>query len=251
MKTKIEAVILYSTNDHRFFRTCIENLLECNIKCHVVTYTHMWNGEEENANVLEDSIELFKDDQLVNFYSIEWKEGKSPWYWEGAGRYLATQEVSEDAPFILYLDVDEIVEPDEFKKFLTTGILDLYDAIGIYGYWYWLLPTNQATTTEYTATLVKSSIAKKMPMREGGRKVYYDVANYKTLIGQSSPFIHHYSWVRTKEEMLKKVLSWGHKHDRSNWVELIEQEFKNPNSGKDFVHNYTYRTVENKFNIEI
>lgn len=248
---KVEAVILYSTNDHRFFRTCIENLLKCNIRCHVVTYSHMWNGEKENDKLLKESIELFKNNRLVNFYSIEWKEGKSPWYWEGAGRFLATQQVSESSTFVLYVDVDEIIEPEQFKNFLEMEKLPSYDAIGIYGYWYWLLPTKQATTTEYTATMVKTSLARKVPMREGGRKLYFDVATSKLIVGQTSPFVHHYSWVRTKEEMIKKVLSWGHRDDRANWVDLIEEEFKNPNTEKDFVHGYTYVEVENKFNIKI
>jgi hypothetical protein len=64
----IEAVILYSTNDHKFFKSCIDNLLKLNIKCHVVTYTHMWNGDEESQELLQKSINLFQDNNLVNFY---------------------------------------------------------------------------------------------------------------------------------------------------------------------------------------
>ena len=57
----MEAVILYSTNDYRFFDTCISNLVKCNIQCHVVTYSHMWNGDEENYELLNKSIDSFKN----------------------------------------------------------------------------------------------------------------------------------------------------------------------------------------------
>ena len=62
------------------------------------------------------------------------------------------------------------------------------------------------------------------------------------------PMLHHYSWVRTKEQMLKKVRTWWHNKDR-NWEKSVEEEFSRPFSGKDFVHGYEYKTVENKFNL--
>lgn len=57
------------------------------------------------------------------------------------------------------------------------------------------------------------------------------------------PLAHHYSWVRTKGEMLKKVETFGHKSDR-DWVALVEKEFSHEFSGKDFVSGYEYETVE-------
>jgi len=61
--------------------------------------------------------------------------------------------------------------------------------------------------------------------------------------------IHHYSWVRTKEEMLKKVSNWGHARDKGDWKELVEMEYSRPFNGQDFLHNYQYIIVDNKFNI--
>jgi hypothetical protein len=42
--------------------------------------------------------------------------------------------------------------------------------------------------------------------------------------------------------MLKKVRSWGHKEDR-NWEDLVEKEFSQEFSGKDFVHGYEFTKV--------
>jgi hypothetical protein len=51
---KIEAVVLFSSNDKRFFKPCISNLLEAGINVKVVTYSHMWGGSEEDQEVLAD-----------------------------------------------------------------------------------------------------------------------------------------------------------------------------------------------------
>ena len=62
--------------------------------------------------------------------------------------------------------------------------------------------------------------------------------------------MHHYSWVRTQQEMLAKVGGWGHKHDK-DWATLINEEFSREFNGTDFVHGYTYVNVENYYNINI
>jgi len=63
-----------------------------------------------------------------------------------------------------------------------------------------------------------------------------------------APLFHHYSWVRTKEEMIKKVSAWGHKNDR-DWVSLVGEEFAAPFRGTDFIHGYKYQTVKPVFDI--
>ena len=54
-----------------------------------------------------------------------------------------------------------------------------------------------------------------------------------------------------ESEMLNEVKNWGHYNDRQNWVECIEEDFTHPFNGKDFVHNYEYIKVNNKFDIKI
>jgi hypothetical protein len=64
------------------------------------------------------------------------------------------------------------------------------------------------------------------------------------------PMFHHYSWVRTKDEMLKKVSAWGHKADR-DWKQLVEQEFLEPFAGIDFIHGYQYKKTDSLFDIRL
>ncbi len=247
---EIEAVILYSTNDYRFFNTCISNLVNCNIKCHVITYSHMWNGEVENKILLEKSQDNFKDIDLVDFYQIDWISGSTSWYWEGLGRYLGTQQVSQNCQYILYIDIDEIIDPIKFKNWIDKQEYKQYDALKLACYWYWREPEYQAEDLEDSVILFKTELAKTLPMQSGGRELYFNSGRKVIRFAEShDPMIHHYSWVRTKEQMLKKTNNWGHNNDRGDWVDLIEEEFSRPFNGTDFLHNYTYKTIENIFNI--
>jgi hypothetical protein len=245
----IEAVVLYSSNDSRFAPACIRSLIELGIKVHIITYTHMWNGTPENAETITNSLIEFVDNPLVQQYVIDWNNGHSPWYWEGLGRYLGTERVSDDSDYILYIDIDEIIEPEKFKQWVETKEIEKYDSIQMAQYWYWREPIYQAKAVEYTTVLLKTKIAKSLQFFQDGRASYFKAGNLKGRCGGNNPFIHHYSWVRTKDEMLNKVLNWGHAGER-NWVGLIEDEFSRPFNGRDFVHGYNYNIVDDKFNLK-
>ena len=129
----IEAVILYTTNDNRFFNTCVNNLLNCGIKCNIVTYTHMWNGTEENQDILAQNKNTFQNNPNVIFHSIEWHPGESPWVWEKKGRDLAVQSTTRD--YCLLIDIDEIIDPITFPDWVSTKEYTLYDVIKLRSYW--------------------------------------------------------------------------------------------------------------------
>lgn len=82
------------------------------------------------------------------------------------------------------------------------------------------------------------------------RYLYYDAAATDgalvTLLGHdSAPLVHHFSWVRSREEMLRKVASWGHRRDRSDWADLVNQEFEREfrAGDRDFVKGYMYEQL--------
>ena len=56
---------------------------------------------------------------------------------------------------------------------------------------------------------------------EKERKATYDFSTGKkhpmVLDINRLPLIHHYSWVRTKQEAIRKVNTWGHFADK-NWA---------------------------------
>lgn len=244
----IEAVILYSTNDYRFFNTCISNLMVCGIKCHIVTYSHMWNGDSENIDLLQKSINKFSKNELVNFYSIDWNASHDPWYWEAAGRYLVTQHIPGTCDYILYIDIDEIIDVFKFNRWIHSNEYKNYDCMKLAGFWYWREPIYRSGP-EYNTVITKASVAKQIPLVSGGRDIYFSYSSNRQYTDINNPLIDHYSWVRTKEQMIKKVTNWGHANDRKNWISHVEEEFSRPFNGKTFINDYVFEIVENKYNL--
>lgn len=246
----IEAVVLYSSNDSRFAAPCLRSLIQLGIKAHVITYSHMWNGTPEDAKVLSNSLSEFVDNPLILQYVIDWEHGQSPWYWEGLGRHLGTSEVSDSSEYIMYIDIDEIIDPKKFSTWIESKTYKEYDCLRLSNYWYWREPIYQALQLEDSVVMIKTEKAKQLPFQAGGRNVYFDrCQNSIRDVGSEDPMVHHYSWVRTKEEMLNKVSNWGHAGDRENWKALVEEEYSRPFNGRDFVHQYEYKVVDNIFKI--
>jgi hypothetical protein len=94
-------------------------------------------------------------------------------------------------------------------------------------------------------------MTKDVVFHEAERGNFTNITNnyVRNQMWNGEPIMHHFSWVRTKEEMLRKVKSWGHTNDR-DWNPMIEEEFSREFNGKDFVHNYSYKILEKPlFNI--
>jgi hypothetical protein len=123
------------------------------------------------------------------------------------------------------------------------------DAYTLANYWYFREPTYRATTLEDSVVLVRRFLVGEIDLkakRERGQFVGATTPRRVTWCGQ--PMVHHYSWVRTKAEMLRKVRSWGHR-DKKDWVTLVEEEFSRPFNGRCFVHDYRFDVVEDLFRL--
>src|SRR5690242_12806205 len=97
---RIEAVVLYCSNDSRFFKTCIDNLLSLGIKCNVVTFSHLWMGEEESKQLFQQSHNLYDGNPNYKYKHIQWQEGYTTLYWEAYGRKKAIDLVEKDCEYI-------------------------------------------------------------------------------------------------------------------------------------------------------
>jgi hypothetical protein len=254
----IDAVVLYCSNDNRFFKTCVDNLLECGFRITVVTYSHMWAGDVEDIDILNQSNDLFKDNPNYRNLFINWEEGEHPLYWEGYGRHRATQELESDSEWVFYIDIDEIIEPLLFKKWVQDFPYYKYKSILLSQYGYYKHPTVRLNLIEPNPVFAKTKYAKSCPFKESGRKqIFWNNENFISrvlaklnlnpffYIYKGIPFIHHYSWVRSKKQILKKFLNWGHKDDK-DWVSIAEAEFSN----ESYIPKHIKHTiVENKFNL--
>jgi hypothetical protein len=242
----IDAVVLYNSSDRRFIDVCVRNLYEAGIRVSLITYTHLWNGTPEDLDAVRDDV-VRNLQYLKSAHIVQWTPGHSPWHWEAYGRYYAVDRLGPDSTHTMFIDVDEIVEPDALRTFVENTDLQKYESFRLKNYWYFRDPTFRANAIEDSVVVCRTDVVKRIGWTPRGREQY---PTSRISLPNGQPFIHHFSWVRTQKEMLNKVSNWGHAGEK-NWVELVNEEFSRPFNGKDFIHGYTYQTVPNTFNIKM
>ncbi len=249
---KLSTVLLYSTTDYRWLDLCLKNITKVSDEVIIPMCSHFFNGDLENQELLDKSIKIIKKYPSVKLYNFNWSSGQNTFYWEGIARTLGRLETSSTSNWVLYLDTDEIIDPLMFQEWVNSKQYEQYDSIKLSNYWYFRDVKYQSTTYEDSIVLARKNVITDgvntviNPNISRGREQCHEMLNVKKTRNvkgiNGKPMIHHYSWVRTKDEMLKKVLTWGHNKDR-DWVKLIEEEFTRPFNGKCFVNNYEFKVI--------
>lgn len=171
-------------------------------------------------------------------------------HWHNTARYIGFFFLLPSIDWVLFCDVDEIFEKKNLLDWMNTFPLRDYEVIRFATYWYFRKAYFRAKEYPDGPLLVKRSIlSPELLLDQDERNGIFQKALGKKkqqMMNKGRPFVHHYSWVRKKKELLQKVDSWGHRWER-NWPLLIEKEFKKPFTGKDFVRGYTYEKVKPYF----
>jgi len=238
-KHAITTVISYCTNDYRFIKKCISEAQIFSDQIIVPVCDHFFDGSKENKKLL--NLTYFENPQAQ---FIEYKFYKNKLYypyktcrpqsidWQhimhSTSRYISYFFLNENTEYILFLDADEILDGRSFKKWLGEFDYKKFTALRLGGYDYFRYPDVRMEYLNYTSLLVnKTALDPLLLMEEGERRATFNLMSGKknplALLGKK-PMVHHYSWVRTKEEMIKKTETWGHFKDK-NWKQLIEEEF--------------------------
>jgi hypothetical protein len=211
---------------------------------------HFFDGLPENQEILNKARIENPDASFITL-PFDKTLGKNPQFWVTMARWNALQHVKQNLNYILFLDADEIPDATAMKNFFSSFNLKRYSLIKLANYYYFRESGNRATTLEDSVTLVRKSLLTREIVVDflDRHKAWECLPDPKKrmITGKNGlPMIHHFSWVRTKEEMLRKVQSWGHAGER-NWEKLVEEEFSRPFSGTDFVHGYQYESVPKPF----
>jgi len=262
---KISTVISFCTLDKKFIKPLLEQVkLFCD-DIIVVYYDKLLNGKPEPIDEIAETIknidsnikllclEFTNGNSKLIFVNskLEFSEDKSSRYFHNLARWKAKDLAEND--YILFIDGDEIPDGPAMKYILDNDLLKNYDGIDFKCYWYFRNAVNQAIQTEECGLLVhKKIITEKLMFTELERWSFRGSSgiNYLSSVQlEQGPIFHHFSWVRTKQEMIEKVNSWGHKNDK-NWLVHIEEEFSRDFNGTDFVHGYQYKQVNDQFNLE-
>jgi hypothetical protein len=247
----ISSILQYSTIDFRFLKANLNQLTKISDEVIIPICTSFFNGEPESKDLFEQSLEIIKLYTNTKIHLFDWNGPKcGPNYYHNLSRKIGTDISKND--WLLFVDADEIID-DNFNNWFDAHKNE--DTIFWFTcYWYFREPTLQSNTFEGAGLLTPKKYCNwnLEHWQERPQLLYNSNAldGYRNhFFGKDNlPLLHHYSWVRNKKDMLTKVNNWGHQHDR-DWVSLVEEEFARPFNGTDFVHGYTYSTVENKFNL--
>lgn len=246
----ISTVISFSTLEIRFFDALIKEVEKFCDDIIVVGYDHFFNGTEEDVSVMQELQKKYSNTRwLINKWTPEFD---SKFYHNNAR--WAGAEIAKNTK-VLFLDGDEIPDGYLMYRWLNHEDLSQYPLYMFSCYWYFREPIFQAKTTEWCGLLADMAQLRKEMFFTYRERWFYSLFSVpiKMFCTMNNNIIfHHYSWVRTKEEMLTKVKSWGHKND-CNWISKIETEFTRSFNQEliDFVHGYSYNQVLNIFDIKV
>jgi len=279
----ITTTISYCSRDEKFIHKNIHECLKFSDKVIISCCSHFFDGTPDSN--LFGQLNKYINHPKIIIVGIDWDKNSDKYgdciYWHNKVRYNG-YESTKNSGYYLFLDADEIPEGDIFKKYLDSGEYLNYDIIGDFiSYYYFRESTYRSKTLSGVGLLINSNYIKKdflFTPKERWFYRYLDIQAYKinnllppkiierstfnaeyiktinfngyninTKFGQV--MFHHYSWVKSKKEMLEKVTSWGHKLEK-NWSEIINSHFDKEFDGKCFVHGWEYESVENSLEIK-
>lgn len=255
----LTTLLQYNTSDFNFLEANLNQCSKFSEQVIITICTNFFGGEKENEDLLHKSEKIISSFSNTKIIWIPYDNSNynPPAYYHNLSRYTAMNASNTD--WVLFSDTDEIME-EEFSIWFEQNKNE-DKCYNFSSHWYFREPIFQAIQKESAGVLARKHHCELWDLQDNRElKQFYEKliqqnklvhGDYEKIVGPSGNIMmHHYSWVRTKEQMLKKVMNWGHKNDKK-WVELVEEEFSRPFYGTDFVHGYQYKIVENKFNIQL
>ena len=260
-KKTIRTVINFCTNDYRYLKLCIEAVAPFSEEVIVPVCDHFFNGEKENRYLLN---EAYKNNPKCRFIEYRFPEekpyGSNPpittkdvnykHYMHSTSRYLGFTKSIKTTDYTLFIDVDEIVDTERFINWWNKVDDFSFNALRFYSYFYFR--ESQYRCKSYFSVngiLVKNSVIEnpEIILAIGERLGLYLQIQQEPIpyiLGlDHKPLFHHYSWVRTKEELEKKVTTWGHAHE-SDWLDRIQEEYSSSFCMMDYVFYHRYEKVD-------
>lgn len=260
IKHAIGTVVNFCTNESRFISACLKQALRFSSQVVVSVASHFFDGTEENRELLEQIYAAFPECHFIEYPFVPdqipssvFKEVRPEAFWHCLSRLIGVSFLDKNLETIFFLDADEVADGPAVADWLDSSDYEQHTALKLANYWYFREPSFQAENLEDSIVLVqRKALTSDMLLQDEERNALYDSLpgpKRRMVLGDGGlALFHHFSWVRSQEEMLKKVRSWGHRKDRE-WEELVRREFSGPFQGTDFVHGYRFRTVEPAFEL--
>lgn len=263
----ISVIINYSSLEEPFLKPLLNECLKFSDDIIVSFGTHLYNGTKENISIIIEYQKLYNTVQFVPYrvdtnldlYIQVGVNERPVAYWHNLARYTGFKKL-KNKEWVLIIDSDEIPEGDKFKQWLSETKLNISYIYKLACYWYFKSPIFQSIDIQDSPLLIHYSHLndtiffgdweRDHIIRE--TKLYL---NRFTKSADDQILFHHYSWVRSIENLEKKITSWGHNNDFNvlkgkSPKDIIQYIFKD-NNVNDIIYNYNYNITDNRFNISL
>jgi hypothetical protein len=234
---KISTIINYCSNDYRFIKPVIDNALKVSQQVVVPVCSSFFDGSPENRYILNKTYKESPEAEFIEFpFVSKYRQKYGPHFPPNVSRWVGFKYIKKDVDAILFLDSDELVDYERFNNWLNTPNLKKYDCFRFITYWYFRDITIRRKMFGRTIVMIKTpTITDSRIFTRKERLGLLQENNLGRIMhSDGEPMFHHFSWVRTKKEMLKKVKTWSHCNDRQ-WDKFVEAEFSREFNGREFV----------------
>lgn len=261
-KASVATIINFCSIEARFLEACIKQCRLFSRQIIIPVCDHLFNGVPENLGLLQRIYASFPDCLFIEYpFSVQripkkaFQQVTPAHFWHCVSRVVGTRFLDEGIEMVLFLDADELPDGEKFLQWLDASDCAYHSVLKLANYWYFREPRFQSLRWEDSIVMAqKRTLSSAVLLHESERDAIYNFLpgpKRRAVTGlDGQPMFHHFSWVRTKEEMQNKVRAWGHRFDR-DWEKLIEKEFSEPFSGKDFIHGYSFRECLPQFQISL
>ena len=155
----LATIINFSSNEALFLKACLEEALLFSDQIIIPLCDHFFDGTPENRELLEAIYAAHPEVQFIeyawckeNFYG-----GHPTNYWHNLSRLIGWAFLLPEIDYVLFLDVDEIVEGRRFAHWLKHFPLTNYAALRMACYWYFREAKYQALQWEDTPLLISKT----------------------------------------------------------------------------------------------
>lgn len=208
----------------------------------IVYLTHFFTGDADpDARVIVE--DLARDFPEVKPLCVTWnaQQGKvHQGFWPCEMRLRGFAETT--TPWVLMIDADEVLRSAErFAEWFATQ-KDRPATPKLANFWYFMSEKRRAKVLEDSIVLTHRQFLTFASFRQfGAERAAFSVTGERMVKGlDGEPMFDHFSWVRTPEQLRKKVVHWSHRNDRK-WSEIVETALaEDPLTTPDFLHGYEY-----------
>jgi hypothetical protein len=241
-------VIPYCSNEEDLIDLVVERAKQVSSNVVVVGMTHFFCGDEDTK--LIPKLQSLAQEGVISKV-MPWKHipGAPQNYWIKAMRLHGFQHL-KPCDWVLFIDSDEVIRsPPQFLAWFESIKDTQNTSYKLSNYWYFLSKQRRSKVLEHSVLLVPHKLLHIDHFRLANSErenlaaaASTQVLEVKDLEG--NVMFDHFSWVRSREVMLRKVLNWSHREDR-NWTLLVNQAFDSDLlTTPDFVHGYEYDILE-------